>query len=157
MAQMIQKLGCELEEDNLIVLNVKGLSLDERKQQIVDCINDTKPDLVIIDGIRDLVCDFNDVKETTMLINQFMEILTNNHCGIIAVIHLNKQDKNMRGHLGTELMNKSESIIEIEKLKSNRISVKPKCCRGIEFEQFEFEIDNDGFPFIIDNNPKNER
>ena len=31
MAQMIQKLGCELEEDNLIVLNVKGLSLDERK------------------------------------------------------------------------------------------------------------------------------
>ena len=71
---------------------------------------------------------------------------------IHTVLHLNKGDDNTRGHLGTELNNKAESILQITKsdLDANYSTVAPKFIRDVEFEPFSFFID-DGIPVLDEN------
>ena len=40
---------------------------------------------------------------------------------IHTVLHLNKGDDNTRGHIGSELNNKAETVLLVEKDKSNGI------------------------------------
>ena len=40
---------------------------------------------------------------------------------IHTILHQNKGDENARGHIGTELNNKAETVLLVEKDKSNGI------------------------------------
>lgn len=125
---------------------------------ISNCVEAVRPDLVVVDGIRDLVLDFNEPKECGRLLNDLMKLCTDYHCGMVTIIHSNKGDRNARGHLGTELMNKSETVVELKK-NGNSVSVEPKCCRGLDFEPFSFTISEEGLPIISGDTPerKNEK
>ncbi|UVR01823.1 helicase RepA family protein [Parabacteroides distasonis] len=103
--------------------------------------------LVIIDGIRDLVYDINNATEATEITGKLMKWSQELNIHIHTVLHLNKGDDNTRGHLGTELNNKAESILQVTKsdLDTNYSTVAPKFIRDIEFEPFTFFID-DGLP-----------
>lgn len=64
-------------------------------------------------------------------------------------MHQNKGDNNARGHIGTELVNKAETVLSVT--KKNKIStVKPEFCRDIEPEEFSFMINEDELPVIAD-------
>ncbi|WP_313512479.1 AAA family ATPase [Sphingobacterium sp.] len=108
--------------------------------------------LVIIDGIRDLAYDINNATEATEIINKLMKWSQELNIHIHTVLHLNKGDDNTRGHLGTELNNKAESILQITKsdLDANYSTVAPKFIRDIEFEPFSFFIDA-GIPVLDEN------
>ncbi|WP_367210218.1 AAA family ATPase [Sphingobacterium sp. R2] len=108
--------------------------------------------LVIIDGVRDLVYDINNATEATEITNKLMKWSQELNIHIHTVLHLNKGDDNTRGHLGTELNNKAESILQITKsdLDANYSTVAPKFIRDIEFEPFSFFID-DGIPVLDEN------
>lgn len=108
--------------------------------------------LVIIDGIRDLVYDINNATEATEITGKLMKWSQELNIHIHTVLHLNKGDDNTRGHLGTELNNKAESILQVTKsdLDTNYSTVAPKFIRDIEFEPFTFFID-DGLPVLDEN------
>jgi hypothetical protein len=108
--------------------------------------------LLIIDGIRDLVYDINNATEATEITNRLMKWSQELNIHIHTVLHLNKGDDNTRGHLGTELNNKAESILQVTKndLESNYSTVTPKFIRDVEFEPFTFFID-DGLPVLDEN------
>ncbi|GEM53087.1 hypothetical protein EB1_28770 [Empedobacter brevis NBRC 14943 = ATCC 43319] len=108
--------------------------------------------LVIIDGIRDLVYDINNATEATEITGKLMKWSQELNIHIHTVLHLNKGDDNTRGHLGTELNNKAESILQVTKsdLDANYSTVAPKFIRDIEFEPFTFYID-DGLPVLDEN------
>lgn len=108
--------------------------------------------LVIIDGIRDLVYDINNATEATEITNKLMKWSQELNIHIHTVLHLNKGDDNTRGHLGTELNNKAESILQITKsdLDANYSTVAPKFIRDVVFEPFSFFID-DGIPVLDEN------
>ena len=90
--------------------------------------NEFRPDLCILDGIRDFIHDFNDVRESSEIVLEAMRLssgvdaaraeqtglVERPACSIVCILHQNKpkDDNNMRGHLGTELANKSGSIWE---------------------------------------------
>ena len=63
--------------------------------------------LVIIDGIRDLMLDINNAGESVEVINRMMEWSSRYDLHIHCVLHLNKGDNNVRGHIGTEMSNKA--------------------------------------------------
>ena len=65
--------------------------------------------LVIIDGIRDLMLDINSTSESVEVINKMMEWSSKYDLHIHCVLHLNKGDNNVRGHIGTEMSNKAET------------------------------------------------
>ncbi|UVV56935.1 helicase RepA family protein [Bacteroides fragilis] len=108
--------------------------------------------LVIIDGIGDLVYDINNATEATEITGKLMKWSQELNIHIHTVLHLNKGDDNTRGHLGTELNNKAESILQVTKsdLDTNYSTVAPKFIGDIEFEPFTFFID-DGLPVLDEN------
>jgi len=108
--------------------------------------------LVVIDGLRDLVVDINNGMEATSIISRLMSWTESNNLHLITILHQNKSDDNARGHIGTELINKAETIIQIEKDKSDdEISkVEPVQMREKEFKPFAFRINDESIPEIVD-------
>jgi hypothetical protein len=107
--------------------------------------------LVIIDGVKELLTDINDPNQSTFAAQYLMDWTMNHNVHLLTVIHQNKNDKNARGHIGTEIINKAETVIDVEKdpyVKTQRI-VMPAECRNMEFEKFAFDIDDNGVPHIL--------
>lgn len=109
--------------------------------------------LVIIDGIRDLMLDINSTSESVEVINKMMEWSSIYDLHIHCVLHLNKGDNNVRGHIGTEMSNKAETVLVI-----SRHSENPACSevhalhiREKEFKPFVFTVEESGLPVIADN------
>lgn len=106
--------------------------------------------LIIIDGIRDLIHDINDPKEATYISTKLMQWTTLADCHIITVLHQNKGDQNARGHVGTELVNKAETVISVTVAKDDKSCsiVEAEETRGRDFPAFAFRISDTGIPEI---------
>lgn len=106
--------------------------------------------LVIIDGLRDLMYDINNGKEATDVMTVLMAWTSVYELHIHTVLHLNKNDNNPRGHIGTELENKAETVLVISKnTQNNSISeVRPMHMRDKEFSTFAFHIDDNKLPVL---------
>ncbi len=108
--------------------------------------------LVIIDGIRDLMLDINSTGESVEVINKMMEWSSKYNLHIHCVLHLNKGDNNVRGHIGTEMSNKAETVLVISKnAESPSISeVHALHIREKEFKPFAFTVNEGGLPVIAE-------
>ena len=115
---------------------------------------DLKPDILIIDGIRDLVSDVNNTDQSSAIETLLLKITDelNNH--IHCVIHQNPGTDKMRGHLGTSLMQKSETVVVISKDLDNKqySIIKPSETRNEDFTEFAFIIEN-GIPVLSSYKP----
>jgi len=100
---------------------------------------------VIIDGAVDLLYDFNDLRESKKLSTKFMEWSANYNCHINTILHTNKDQNYARGHLGSELMNKSETVFRITKEDDKSSTVGCEMSRNAGFKDFVFSIEN-GLP-----------
>lgn len=114
--------------------------------------------LVIIDGIRDLLLDINNAAESVEVINKMMEWSSKYNLHIHCVLHLNKGDNNVRGHIGTEMNNKAETVLVISKNTAdpNVSEVTPLHIREKEFKPFAFKVNNEGLPEITESVPVEE-
>lgn len=72
---------------------------------------------VIIDGVADAVNDVNDAAECNAFVAELHDLAIKYNCPIIGVIHENpgQDGGKMRGHLGSQLVRKAESIIRLKK------------------------------------------
>jgi hypothetical protein len=141
--------------EKIEVITLRDLAPSHRKDLITKVIIDlnTEDDisLVIIDGIKDLCTDFNNLEQATEIGTWLLTNTTQKNLHIITVIHENKSvmDKTARGHLGAELTNKAQSIITVERhIKDKDMSVV-KCdqLRGSkEFSPIGFTINEFGLP-----------
>lgn len=107
--------------------------------------------LVIIDGIRDLLLDINNASESVEVINKMMEWSSKYDLHIHCVLHLNKGDNNVRGHIGTEMNNKAETVLVISKNTANPdiSEVEALHIREKEFKPFAFTVSEDGLPEVV--------
>ncbi|MDO4171364.1 MAG: AAA family ATPase [Prevotellaceae bacterium] len=114
--------------------------------------------LVIIDGIRDLLLDINNAGESVEVINKMMEWSSKYDLHIHCVLHQNKGDNNVRGHIGTEMNNKAETVLVITKSTTapDISEVKAMHIREKEFKPFAFTVNGDGLPEIVENAPRPE-
>jgi hypothetical protein len=74
---------------------------------------------VVIDGVADLVADVNDPVASNDLTAQLMSIAAKHECPIISCLHLNPVSPNGnptkgRGHLGSQLERKAETVLVLE-------------------------------------------
>jgi hypothetical protein len=131
---------------------LRGKSPSERKGIIETVVKEypSRPKLVIIDGIRDLLSNINDPDQVSELLTWLEKLTLENSLHVINVLHMNKTDNNARGHLGSELLNKSEITIEMERdEKADCTIVKCESSRDIPFESFAFRHSVDGLPEIV--------
>lgn len=133
---------------------LREYSPDQRRDIINWALHENKHfGLVVIDGIRDLIRDINSPSESMDIINELMRWSSYYELHIHTVLHLNKGDDNTRGHIGTELNNKAETILQISKCVENgNISeVKAMHIRDKEFTPFAFQIGEDALPHLVEN------
>jgi len=106
---------------------------------------------LVIDGCVDLVKDFNDYSECLALSQWLMELTAIYNCHIMCVLHENKADRHARGHLGTVLSQKCETVIGITKdeQEESKSEVMVRDTRGPGFKRFEIKISEDGIPEVI--------
>lgn len=125
---------------------------EKTKQAIIE----THPTAIFLDGIRDVIGDFNDNAESALLIAECMKISTEMDCCFFNVLHENPGSDKMRGHLGTELSNKvTDTFVSIKDKKDGMVTftVKQIDARGKDVDDWKFEITSDagslGVPRII--------
>jgi hypothetical protein len=107
---------------------------------------------VMIDGIRDLVTSINDEEQATKITSKLMKWSEELQIHIGCALHMNKGDNNARGHLGTELMNKSLTVLSVTKNEKQDAysTVKAEACRDKEPEPFTFGINDNGLPYVLE-------
>ena len=140
-------------QPNINVHALRSLSHDRRLALIEGVLeSDNKIRLVIIDGIRDLVTSINDEEQATHITSLLMKWTEIYNLHIITVLHQNKSDLNARGHVGTELENKAETVISVAKDNANpTVSVvSSEYSRGREFNGFAFSVDVTGLPSLLE-------
>jgi hypothetical protein len=68
-----------------------------------------------------------------------------------------KADTNARGHLGTELTNKAETVLSVNPDETGDFStIESEYTRGLPIETFAISIDVDGLPQLNDNFKKSD-
>jgi len=138
------------QENNIDVFNVRSVAWKDRRQLLLEAVSHYGPDLVIVDGIRDLVNDINDGVLAQEVMEELMHLADERNCSIVCILHQNKgsEDHNLRGWIGTELMNKAFEVYACEKLMPQRIfKVEQTLTRKYDIEQqLYFEVDPEGLP-----------
>lgn len=139
--------------ENLIMLSLRKFAPRVRLLIVEEAIG-TTPDLglVIIDGIRDFLYDINSSSESTEVISKFMQWTDDKQIHIHTVLHQNKNDEHARGHIGTELNNKAETIMQVEVDKDDKTisCVEVIHIRDREFEPFAFRINECALPELVE-------
>ena len=137
-------------EPPLDIFNVRAVEWKHRRSLLVEAVNMCKPDLVIVDGIRDLVNDINDGVLAQEVMEELLHLATEAECCIACVLHQNKggEDHNLRGWIGTELMNKAFEIYSCEKMMPQRIfKLEQTQTRKYDIERpMYYEVNDDGLP-----------
>lgn len=136
--------------DGLKYLDLKTLKPQERTDVIESAIAEFSPDLIIIDGIRDLVYDINDPQEATIVSGHCMRWADQHDLHILSILHQNKGNEYARGHLGAEMVNKSETVISVSTDDSMNVVCEPEFTRSEPFQPFAFARDGYGLPLLID-------
>ena len=151
------------------VLWLKNMPHDEAEQAhkrrwrlIRTAIETTSPDIVFIDGIRDLLSSINDEQTAVEILSQMSTMAEERRMCIWNALHQNPrmnsdgEDSKMRGWAGTELGNKvSDTFISIKSKTANGVTftVKQQDARGKDVDDWKYEITDDagslGIPRII--------
>jgi hypothetical protein len=152
----LKRICRQINIDDPLNLHVYGLRKHEphiRLELIEYAIyNNDNVGFVVIDGIKDLITSINDEEQATMIASKLLKWTEERNVHIVTVLHQNKSDTNARGHVGTELTNKAETVLSVTKAEGHKdISiVEAQQCRNKEPEPFGFEI-IDGLPVFAQN------
>ena len=137
-------------------LNTYGLrkSSPSERLKLVEYAIENTPSLgfVVIDGIRDLITSINDEAEASNIASKLLKWTEEYNIHIVVVLHENPGSDKARGHIGTELMNKAETVIalQVDKYDDNISIVSAGLCRNKAFKPFAFTITDEGHPKIIE-------
>ncbi len=138
----------------LFAYNLRGMGYEVRRELMDAAIGEVRPDLVIVDGIKDLMTDINDAQQATILMEHLMSLAQRHHCSLVCVLHQNKSDadQNMRGSIGTELTNKAFEVYSCEYLEERaRFKVKQRLSRRERIrEKLYYMLDGKGLPVVCE-------
>ena len=149
-------IGKDPAEDHYFVFNLRQINWQEREIMIESAIYVYEPDLVIFDGIRDVVGDINNYEEAQKIIGRLLAIASDRRTCIVCVLHQNKaiEDKTLRGALGTELQNKSFETYECAKdTETHVFTVRQIATRKYDLpNKQQFILTPEGLPIPYVNN-----
>lgn len=82
----------------------------------------TYPDtgILFIDGLLDLIANFNDVMDSKKLVDWLKRITESKNVHIIAIVHRSMSVDKSIGHLGSTLDRAAQSVLIVEKVKETK-------------------------------------
>jgi hypothetical protein len=143
--------------DNFDYFYMRGLTKTERKKAITDYLEwNSGVDLIVIDGIVDLIYDFNSIQESSDLVQWLLETIAKYKVHIVCILHVNRGSENARGHLGTMLEQKAETILLIEYLDKMNSKIVFNATRGAGIDEMKLHV-NELRMSYIDWMPESEK
>ena len=106
--------------------------------------------LVSIDGIADLVENTNDLVMSKEASDFIMKWTYDYNIHITTVIHKSGVTGKPLGHLGTYVLKKAETVIELDVQPDYSVKVTNPHSRGYRFDEFTFNINKDSMPYLVD-------
>lgn len=116
-----------------------------RWRATLKAISQFKPTAVFIDGLLDVVADFNDNIECQSLIFKCMKVAVRYDISLWCILHQNPGGDKLVGHLGSFLERKVTDVIQTRKLKDEKtkeitFEVKQKKARSRDFPDWQFKV-----------------
>ena len=152
--RVIEMVGANYE--NYKGYATRHLSSNERLLLIDYCLKNQHKynhpvKLVSIDGIADLVENTNDIVMSKEASDYIMKWTYEYNIHITTIIHKSAVTNKPLGHLGTYVLKKAETVIDLEIQEDNSIKVSNPYSRGYRFDEFTFDINKDALPYLIEN------
>ena len=151
--RIVRLMGHEEDREAFYAYNLRTMRKEERLDFMEGKIFAIQPDLIIFDGIRDVVKDINDWGEADAVLNRVSEWASNYSCCVVCILHQNKsvEDHTLRGAIGSELMNKCYETYECEKdAEGYCFKVKQTLTRKYEIRRsLVFRVDDEGLPYLM--------
>ncbi|MEI6679272.1 MAG: AAA family ATPase [Mariniphaga sp.] len=144
-----------MNQQNFIAINLRGDNPKDRIKYLDEAVNKFKIDLLILDGAKDLISngDINDNKSCGETVQKMMTLCKFNNVAIITILHENKNDNNLRGVIGTELLNKCAESWQV--IKDGEIfKVEQLDCRNVPAGGFRFTLDDNALPIPMEREAK---
>lgn len=133
------------------IFNVRAEGYDQRLPLLESAVRHYHPDLVILDGIRDLIADINDGVVAQACLDRLMHLASDERCCIVCILHQNKsvEDRNLRGWIGTELKNKAFEVYECSKSSERIFTWGQTDTRKYDIlDTLKFAVNDDGIPYL---------
>lgn len=142
-------LDTDRNHERLHVLSLRELEPAARAGKAYEAIELYRPDLVVIDGIADLQYNTNDLEESERIVTELMRLSTLYCTHILCVLHTNPNSDKARGHVGSALQRKAETVFYVHRVGQVSV-VEPQFCRNEPFERFAFRVGDDALPVLCD-------
>lgn len=101
--------------------------------------------LAVIDGGADFIASVNDEVSSNAIVHFFETLAIEFKTAIVIIIHLNPGGDKQRGHLGSQLQRKAESVLVVK--RNGSVShIEPQFLRGADssdIPQIQFQFDKE--------------
>lgn len=146
--------------DNYLPFQMRSKTPTERVMFIDALLQDPKYKgkikFISIDGIADLIENTNDIVMSAEIAQKVLKWTDEEGVHLHTVIHKLQGVDKPTGHLGSYILKKAETVTflsnEDEENKNSNIIVKHKYSRGMSFDDFAFNIDAEGLPYVVESN-----
>lgn len=127
-------------------IKLREYSQNERLYIIYRVISEQRPTLAVIDGVADMIPDTNSNTDAPVVTNMLMALASTTKTHICTILHTSAANASKgRGHIGSEMERKAETVILIEKQKgTNASDVKPQYTRNGDFHTLQISHTPDG-------------
>ena len=123
----------------------KIASSTNRWRMTLKAIYEYRPTAVFIDGLLDVVKDFNDNKECQETIYKCMQVASHYGISVWCIVHQNPGGEKLVGHLGSFLERKVTDVFQTKKEKNDKtgdvtFTVSQKKARGRDVADWQFRV-----------------
>ena len=106
--------------------------------------------LCIIDGVVDIASGVNEEPEAIALVSKLMKISAEKNIHLVTILHENKHDRGAKGHLGSYLVQKSETVYAISRSEDGvTTTVEGLYTRNAPFPDLELSVDGQNIDLTI--------
>ena len=134
----------------------RNLPSEQRLKLIDYCLSNQdklynkKVKFVSIDGIADLIENTNDIVMSKQASDYLTKWTYEYGIHVMTVIHKSGSTGKPLGHLGTYVLKKAENVISLEQNEDGSINVSNPFSRGYRFDDFNFDVNSNGLPYLIE-------
>lgn len=101
-------------------------SAEQRWRQMLKAVWEAKPNIIFMDGMLDIVKDYNSQEECQPMVRKFMKLADEYHASVWCVLHENPTFDKMVGTLGSVLERKVTEAFAVRKHKQDKMTAKER-------------------------------
>ena len=161
---ILKRVDVENCPENLLSYNIREEDLDKYKhitQELTEAAFKKFKGihLIVIDGGADYIKDVNEPRQSNELVKFFEELAIKFSTAVIIIVHVNPNSDKERGHFGSQLQRKSESVLSVKNL-GDISCLEPKLLRmagkgDIPLIQFSYDKEKGYHVFCGIKKPEN--